>query len=393
MLPILFRSIDQGAPVLNNAAGAMISVLDACLVTGFNTLNVTSLVVASNICTVTTAVAHGLSVDQRMTIAGAATTSLNGDKTITAVPTTTTFTFSVTQANTSETPGSCTAKRTSLGWVKEYTGTNKAIYKMSDVQSYGQMLRVEDSSVGIDARIFGVESATSVDSYTDKFPTEAQTAGGMYVTKGANSTTPKFWAIIGDGRFFYMVTEGSARFTAYSTTLTHAVWCFGDIISFKPGEAYGSFICAPPSTTSSYAGSDLTIGTALGSAPNANSIRLCRSHTALNKSVFASGYHAGSTIAGFTGPVYPSPIDNGLVLASPSFIIEALPYASNPIRGILPGFVTPMCASPSLSDIPYGEIITTTDGQNRKVILFKNTVRGGSSADSACAFDLSRPWR
>lgn len=392
MLPILFRSSDQGAPTLNNVAGSLISVLDACLVTGFNTLNVSSLVVASNICTVTTSTTHGLVPDQRVTITGAATTSLNGDKLIATVPTTTTFTFAVTQADVTESPGSCTLKRTSLGWIKEYTGTNKAIYKMSNVSSYGQMLRVDDSTAGVDARIFGVESATSVDSFTDKFPTEAQVAGGLYATRGANNATAKFWAIVGDDRFFYVITEASARFSTFPTTLVYGIWNFGDIISYKPGEAYGCTIMAPGSTTASVPDGAVTQGVIMGSAPSLNNQRICRGQSGLVKSVGIAPSHPGFNIVGNSGPVYPSPVDNGMVLSSPSFIVESLAYAGNPIRGILPGFLTPMVLNSSLTDIVGGEIITSTDGTNRRFIIFKNCSRS-ASIDTCAAFDLSQAWR
>ena len=38
---VWFDSSETGAPVLNNAAGRLIGVLDACLITGFNTKAVT----------------------------------------------------------------------------------------------------------------------------------------------------------------------------------------------------------------------------------------------------------------------------------------------------------------------------------------------------------------
>ena len=105
MLPILFSSTDTGVPTLNNAAGSLISVLDACLVSGFNNRTVTNLAVVANVCTATTSVAHVYLAGQRVTVAGAANGILNGDKTILTVPTPTTFTYAAVTPDAVEAPG------------------------------------------------------------------------------------------------------------------------------------------------------------------------------------------------------------------------------------------------------------------------------------------------
>jgi hypothetical protein len=92
MLPILFRSTDAGAPVLNNAAGALISVLDACLVTGFNSVGVSSISITSNVATVTTSAAHGLAVGQVAAVADSGVVAANGNLTVLTVPSATTYT-------------------------------------------------------------------------------------------------------------------------------------------------------------------------------------------------------------------------------------------------------------------------------------------------------------
>jgi hypothetical protein len=65
MLPIVFMSNEQGAPVLNNAAGSLISVLDACLVNGFNTVGIFSITITDNVATVVTSATHGLAVGNK----------------------------------------------------------------------------------------------------------------------------------------------------------------------------------------------------------------------------------------------------------------------------------------------------------------------------------------
>lgn len=397
MLPILFRSTDQGAPVLNNAAGALISVLDACLVTGFNSLGVTSLQVVSNVCTMTTATNHGYQVGQRVLIAGASTSTLNGDKTVATAPTATTFTFAVTQADGSETTGSASVKRTPLGWAKEFSGTDKAVYKMTDVASYGQRLRVDDTAGGVDARVIGVENPTTVDAYSDAFPTNTQFPGGGYWSRGGNNTTAKFWAIVGDERFFYYIIEHSSRNGVYSlTNIGYTGGYFGDIVSFKNGEAYGCVIGGCYSSTNNITAMPVVLQTAVGTDPGTTQFRhICRQHTGVAKSIPTGFAHPGggySSSSSSSYPVYPSPVDNGLVFAEPSFVVEQLTNFGHPIRGVLPGAVQVLCRYTNLADVLYGETLTASDSSGLKVIVFKG-VCSSQVVDSALALKLSSAWR
>ena len=90
-----FESTDAGAPTLNNAVGSMIAVLDACLITGYNSKSITSITVASGVATVVcTAHAYANTYGKAIRIAGAtgSFTALNKDTQIANV-TTNGFTF------------------------------------------------------------------------------------------------------------------------------------------------------------------------------------------------------------------------------------------------------------------------------------------------------------
>jgi N4-gp56 family major capsid protein len=63
------------------------------------TTTITNVALTSNVATITTAVAHGLGVGQVVTVAAVTATTLNGTFTIASVPTTTTFTYSLTATN------------------------------------------------------------------------------------------------------------------------------------------------------------------------------------------------------------------------------------------------------------------------------------------------------
>ena len=72
------------------------------LATGITpTVAISNTAVATNVATITTAVAHGLGVGQVVTVAAVTNTTVNGTFTIASVPSTTTFTYAVTTANVS----------------------------------------------------------------------------------------------------------------------------------------------------------------------------------------------------------------------------------------------------------------------------------------------------
>ena len=391
MLPILFSSYDTGAPVLNNGAGSMIAVLDACLVTGFNSRGVTSMTVAGNVCTVVTATAHGYKVDDRVRHAGASVAALNIDVAIDSVPNTTSYTFPVVTANVTVTTGGMTAVRTPLGWLKEFTGANEAVYKMSDPQSYGQRLRVvDDASAPTCSRVMGVEFPTTVDAFSDKFPTETQLAGGGFWPKGNNTVAPKFWCIVGDARCFYFIVEWTAYTGNYASDFSVQAFFFGDPISFKQGEAFGAVLFSAESSI----GFPSNLGklSFIGSAPNSPGDCIARQHTGLTKSVRIHVVHpvSGDSPGGTSLPGYPSPINNGVVFTEPSFITEQL--SGNPIRAILPGFVTLLGRGFEFPNVLGPNIVNTTDGRNQKLVIFHKASTNGN-LNYAVVLKLSVDWR
>ena len=100
-----YFSNQTGAPVLNGTVGSLIDVLDACLVNGYNQVDVSSMTRSGSTVTVTCATAHGYEnpltnywvqdgVGNVCTIAGATQTEYNGDWPISYVSDTI-FTFDI----------------------------------------------------------------------------------------------------------------------------------------------------------------------------------------------------------------------------------------------------------------------------------------------------------
>lgn len=400
-------SNEQGAPILNNAAGSLISVLKACLVTGFNSVGITSVTIVGNVATVTTSANHGLSVGHRATVAGVSITAANGDKTVASVPTAATFTYPCVNADVSESPVAASVKRTPLGWIEQFSKTNVSMFKSSDPAAYGQSLRVDDT--GTDpltqgARVFGVENPTGIDTYTDKFPLETQQAGGLYWAKGRNVATAQAWCIVGDERFFYMLVENSGYSTSFypGGTAPNQYWSFlvqyfGDIVSNKNSESFGAIVGGQQSapTNNSNTGG-ITVYSNLGSAPAGGSNAfIARQLTGIAKSISIGYTHSGGRAPGSTSyPRYPSPVANELTIQEPSFVVETLSYANHPIRGILPGFASFLCNHTDLPQSNLPQCMTTTDGSNRSYLFAPYTVASSPNSPDTCfAVKLNEAWR
>lgn len=344
---VWFDSSETGAPVLNNAAGSLIGVLDACLITGFNTKAVT-ITVAAGVATAT-ANGHGFSgtYGKDVLIAGATPALLNGRKELTFVDTNT-FRFAALGVADGAATGTITAKRDPLGWVKQFIGANKAIYKRSDVTATSMMLRVLDTAVApayeVEARVFMVETATDVDTYTGQSPpvTASQLGDGQYWNKGTSDTTAKQWTLIGDSKGFYLVTQSGSQVLPSATGYCSGVMGFGDFASLKAGDAYN---CALFGMSSLGYGGGTGSGGGLGGGDSSLgagtfNITVARAYSQLGGSIAAKSIALFNSPSGVVASsfVYPSPIDSGFLLSPLTPFCETVAggYAA---RGFAPGYL------------------------------------------------------
>lgn len=237
--------------------------------------------------------------------------------------------------------GSGASEKPSLGWSLEYEATAKAIFKGA-VGSSGMLLRVDDSGSGTgsyrEAFVYGCESATDVDTVTDRFPTSAQISGGAIWRKSNNlNSTAVPWWLFGDDRTFYLfINWYGSRWCG----LVHA----GDFTSIKPGDSYNFRVSGGNAENYPNSIPD-TIPFNSVSATTAGAINIsvaARSYNQVAKSVAVSGSFFYGSAAGM--PAYPASIVSGLIL-SPITIHEL-----NMPRGVLRGAFFPMHAT-GLSDL------------------------------------------
>lgn len=383
-----FHSAMPGAPVLSGSAGAVLAVLDACLVNGFGLGNLDSLVIAGGVATATRAAGHSQEVGTVALIAGATVTggSVNGEQKVLSA-TATTFTFAAPGIADQTATGTISAKLAAAGWAKPYSGTNLAAYQPTDVAASGRLLRVDDTGTQ-SARVVGYETMSDVNTGVNPFPTAAQQSGGLFWSKSSTAdATARPWMVFADGRMVYM-----ARAYLAASANDYELTAFGDINSLRAGDAYHALLSG---MTSAQGGNSVT--NAGNYWQNASTVSsgpyMARSYTGLGTSIqvikqFAapigssSTANSGQDLATFMP--FPNPTDGGFYV-TPHNIFES----GIILRGTSPGFY---CSAQRLGAgtlAPRESVsgVTGLAGRTLKAVTVQN------SAPATCFFDITGPWR
>lgn len=381
-----YSGMNAGAPALSGTAGTLVSLLDACLIDGFQTKTVSSATQTGGTATVETSTAHGYGVNDVIVISGANESAWNDEFRILTV-TSTTFTFAIGSGTASPATGSLSCKIAPLGWTKPFSGTNKAAYlpKAQYVQCY---LRVQDDSStpysanGRWAKVRGYETMSNVDTGSGLFPTVAQATNGLSFFKSdASSAATRGWWLVGDGGIFYMGT-----FWHNSYLSSAGGYAFGDPNSLRSGDAYSAFLAAEPAGNDgeSYYPGLYNVFATLGAFNTTQAGKyLARSYNQLGGSLLAGmvGDNGISINMGCSGLAYPHPVDNGL-LFSPVGVVE-----NNCVRSrALPGLYYPLHVTP----LAYLDVIEPQDFPGRKFQAFDLAV---GSSRAQCLIDITGPWR
>lgn len=392
-MPIkVYRSQDLGAPALSGQIGQFITFLDAILVNGYNSVSVTSLTRSGSTATAVCAAPHGLSTGDVALVAGAGQTDYNVEAVVTVVNGTT-FTYDVAGAPTSPATGTITAKRAPLGYTKVFTGTNKAAYRANDTSGLRHFLRVQDDGGTPggtrECRLWSYEAMTDVDTGTGPYPTAGQNSNGYYQMKSSSTEgTQRAWCLVGDGKIFYLFVDyGGAAASGVSSTGTFYATVFGDILSYKVGDAYASVLaaCTTANSTSSPPQSLGAQQTSINSPTSfSSSMNIARDFTAVLGSryvgLMASGLGSGM---GFnTYIAYPHQVDNGFYI-NPVQVTQGSPAV---IRGKMPGLYESMHGRA----LNNGDIVENVQGlTGRKfMMMYVNYASQGGHV----MLDITGPW-
>lgn len=383
--PIWFDSTETGAPIINNANGAVVAALRAILVNGFNVKAISSISVASGVATVTCP-GHAFSsaYGKWIKISGASAPALDGVKKQTIVDANT---FTYPAAGVAD--GSYTAtdaRRAPLGWVETYAngGGTKAIFARSVPEANDIDLRVDDTGTApattSGARFIMVKGATGVDAYTSQAPTEAQVPGGLVCTKVANTATAKQWLAIGTDRDFFLFV-GDAGAARYMPAL-----CFFDGVAYRVGDVNFTVAAGTSGSSVSSVGNHLFANNSLTIAPSlpergvvfSDEVGIGAPEPLSVVSQFKSGDGHGSASSG----VPTDPLD---------FAIAFDPYlraTKAGVRGTVPGNGEPFI---NANSAPAGVFLVQDLDDGAKVLLVK--IAYASANAGMTAFRLSQEWR
>lgn len=334
----------SGAPVLSGSAGSLITVLDACLVNGFGSVTLDSLVVSSNVATATKSGGHNLAmvgeVGPVVRIEGATPIGLNGDWRVT-VTSSSVFTFATTGISDQTASGTITAKRAPAGFEKAFTGTNKAAYRSLNAAGTQLYLRIDDTST-TSATAIMYEAMSDID-------TGANPASVAW-TKGSSEP----WAVFADDRAVYLLASTSGAF-------------FGDIASVLTPDPYGAALISSNYFTNfngMYESYLARAWTGIG-----NAIAMSR------KTVLLGDYN----YLGLSGVPFPNPPDNAFH-AAPIYALDS----TTAIRGTLPGLWNPLHPATALLHLLTVPLRVAETDRTGLIWVFPSA--------SAC-FDLTGPWR
>lgn len=375
-----FDSTMTGAPALSGQMGKAIGVLDACLINGFGSVSLTSLVISSNVATATTSSNHNFAmldtVGPVVTIAGASPSELNAQWRISSVPDNTTFTFATENISNQTASGSITAIRSPAGWTKLYSDTNKAVYSRTGSGASSMLLQVLDNQTTY-TTFTGYESMTDVNTGTDAF------GQGYQLKSSTEDATSRPWFLLADHKTVYFFPS----WHAYYSTQCDGLY-FGNYNSIITDDSYNCFmmncisstIYCPGGTSYEHAVS------ASGSASSmfGNGKRLVRNYlgTTKNPKFYTYGFAIGGydTFGASNLITYPNP-SSSTMLSSPIVLYE---LATKTIHGTLPGLFHPLHDRP-LSNKSRINILPNKLGVC--VVLGRNNEDSGR-----LIIDMTGPW-
>jgi len=281
---------------------------------------VSSISVTSNVATVTTSTDHGYNQYDIIAISGANEPVFNDSFRITEITSSTVFKVAVATADGSAT-GTITCKIAPLGWTREFTKTNKSVYRAPAGNRF--YLRIDDSQAQY-ATMAMYETMSSVDTGTGK------SANVYWKKSNASSTAAREWWAFGNDKFFYL-------FTSWDASGGNCGYAFGEFPSLRMGDLYNTLIIGYSSATPSY-------------IYLSQSFTYCNNASAQNTGHYLIRSLLGSSTLGFfktstpsgqmsygTSVSFPNFADIGLHLFDIKIIENAGPY-----RGKMPGLLVAM---------------------------------------------------
>lgn len=270
--------------------------------------------------------------------------------------------------------------KSSLGWTKEYSGTNTASYRApAGTRPY---LWVGDTSTTATQLRGYMTMTTATDAGLDGFPTTTQATNGEYFYKSAAAGTNRPWFLVGDGKRFHLFAANSlADFPSSLNTTAISGMFFGDIISYLPGDSYCAAIFSAVGTTATSSWYN-----ALNSYTAISAHYMCRDYTQTGTSLQfckSSSSYGTSTAIGSIGSTYPDPATGGMLMSR----VVVVEPTTKVVRGHIPGLWNPHHVRPGTPEDTFsGKAGTSLAG--RTFIIMPSV----GSANGNVVLETSDTW-
>lgn len=222
-----FTSDNLNAPTLSNTWGCMIDVLDACLVNGFSSQSISSLIIQDGVGIATFEDAHKIGQFQWIEISGASIAELNAEFKVLGVSFNT-LEFLVDLPDQTVT-GTITCKLASADWEKKFSDTHKAVYQAKDLNANPYFLRVDNSldptyttTYAKFAKVGILESCTGIDDISgNQAPFDSTNSTKNWIGSGSGTSAINGWA-----KWYYatFVTSVTQTFTETSSANGDRDW-------------------------------------------------------------------------------------------------------------------------------------------------------------------------
>ena len=376
-----FHSDMPGAPVLRGEPGALIELLDACLISGFDARTPDSITVAGEVATVTLGGGNPYEKHAVITITGASVAGLNAEWRI-ATSGATSLTFACPGVADGPATGA-TIKRSGAGWEKAYSDVAKAAYRIPDLLSSRSYLRIDDTDARC-ARVRGFESMSDMDTGEAPFPTFAQLAAESFTAVKSSSAdaTAVPWVVAADGR--QVLFFAAWYHNAYPWS--HDALRFGDAAPFDAADVHCCVISASASIDPPYPGGN-SPGNGAGVFHYLNYATGTFVSRPPNQSVGASR-PTQRCIVNSAGEIAASPVHGKLLVAQPLLLSAD---GSGSVRACMPGVFVGL-EQPALGSIDGLDLRAVLDDGGNAIFAFRTNFATNTSRAYG-AVDIKGPWR
>ncbi len=282
--------------------------------------------------------------------------------------------------------------KAAAGWATAFTGTNLRAYQPA---SGNRLYLALDDTGTTSCRLVGYEAMSAVSTGTGPFPTALQVSGGLFCLKSTTAdATARPWMVIADATFAYVFTY-DAQTAIPNTAATDSGFIFGDILSLKSGDAYGTILIASATGTGSVSplGSVTSGITFVGTLGHYIPRLYTQTGTAQQVEKDVATRSGNSVFAQLgndsTAPIFPDPITGGMTLCE-TFICENL-SSTRGTRGKIPGLYHLQHNASSLSAaFTNQDTIAGTGVYAGTTYMLLRAYGAGSAA--YCAIQITGTW-